>query len=442
MVWFCVYWAIMGAGLSDPLKRFLEVLDKARGGDLSTRVVLNFPRRDELGRVADGINNLLTTLEQKAAEAAEKTRRERELLAQQAEEEKARIEQERRRNAEEADRERRRREEERRFEEQRIAEEHRRVEAEHRQNEEIRRKVDRLLTVVTAAAQGDLTHEVQVEGNQAVDELASGIQAMLRDLSSVLVQVTESAHQFAEGAGAIGESSQELAQGAQEQTQSVERMRDAVARLTRSIEAVRSNADEANRVASETNRLAQQGDAASQKALEAMELIRTSSEQITEIIQVVSDIAGQTNLLALNAAIEAARAGEHGMGFAVVADEVRKLAERSNQAAHQITRLIRESSNRVQEGVQLNQQSGENLRQIIEGVERTAQRIGAIASATLEQTNAADEVTRAIESVTAITERTASGSEEMAASGEELGSQAGMLRALVSRFRTKSQHGA
>lgn len=142
-VWFCVYWAIMGAGLSDPLKRFLEVLDKARGGDLSTRVVLNFPRRDELGRVADGINNLLTTLEQKAAEAAEKTRRERELLAQQAEEEKARIEQERRRNAEEADRERRRREEERRFEEQRIAEEHRRVEAEHRQNEEIRRKVDR-----------------------------------------------------------------------------------------------------------------------------------------------------------------------------------------------------------------------------------------------------------------------------------------------------------
>ena len=89
-----------------------------------------------------------------------------------------------------------------------------------------------------------------------------------------------------------------------------------------------------------------------------MELIRASSTQIAEIIQVISEIASQTNLLALNAAIEAARAGEHGMGFAVVADEVRKLAERSNQAAGEISSLIKESTIRVQEGAQLSEETG------------------------------------------------------------------------------------
>ena len=297
-------------------------------------------------------------------------------------------------------------------------------------------------------ANGDLTIRYDVAESdpetagvhQAFSTIATALNASVENLSAMIGQIAESAAQFSEGARVIAENSQTLAAGAQDQSSSVEEISASIEQLTASIDGVKDNAHEADTVAKKTNALAERGGQAVHKSVQAMELIRTSSDQIAVIIQVISDIASQTNLLALNAAIEAARAGEHGMGFAVVADEVRKLAERSDQAAGEITSLIKESSERVQEGAQLSDETGEALKEIIAGVQATVAKISEITTATLEQATSAQQVSEAVVGVAQVSEQAAAGSEEMASSSEELGTQASVLRGLVAAFQMEDFH--
>ncbi len=304
-----------------------------------------------------------------------------------------------------------------------------------RSKRDLETKVNLLMKVAQAAAQGNLTVDVEVRGEDDMGRLGDALGKMMADLKHVIGQVIESANQFAEGSRVVAESASYLSDSSQNQAATVEEMSASVDHLSHAILEINRNAGAARELADRTSQLAKQGGESVDQAIEAMVLIRKSSEQVSDIIQVISEIASQTNLLALNAAIEAARAGEHGLGFAVVADEVRKLAERSRAAAKEITSLIKESTHRVADGAQLSQAAGQSLKTIVHGVEETAASIAKIAQATQEQSESAAEVGKAIQNVSSITETNASSSEELSASAEELGAQASALKAVISGFK-------
>ncbi len=320
----------------------------------------------------------------------------------------------------------------------RLEAESKRLRAESERNaQQLERKVAQLLETVHVAAAGDLTIAVPVSGADAVGQLGDGLQRIIYSLRSVVMQIQEAAQQFIEGARVVSEGSTSLSDGAQTQSAEVEAMSASIQSLNKMIQSVADNARGADRIAAETSKRAEEGGVAVGKSIEAMKLIDRSSEQIGEIVGVMSEIASQTNLLALNAAIEAARAGEHGLGFAVVADEVRRLAERSSDAAKEIAGLIRESTQRVREGATLSRQTGDALTKIIEGVESTARSISEIASATEEQAQTARDVSTAIQNVARVTENNASAAAEMSGSAEALSGQFRRLMELVGAFRVE-----
>jgi len=188
---------------------------------------------------------------------------------------------------------------------------------------------------------------------ESVSKLAS---TQNKEATETMVRVSE-----------MGQIGTKVVATAREQGAMVARVSSAVTSITGAVKNMNKAVTQATEHGKASLLAAEKGKQSVASTVEGMQAIADSSEQISDIIGVITEIAEQTNLLALNAAIEAARAGAHGKGFAVVADEVGKLAQRSSEAAKEITQLIKDSSERVSEGSKLTDESQQSLIKIDEG---------------------------------------------------------------------------
>ncbi|WP_424944145.1 methyl-accepting chemotaxis protein [Aliiroseovarius crassostreae] len=329
------------------------------------------------------------------------------------------------------------------------AQERARQEAERKQRDTIRQAAeaerqalteqqDQVVSILAKSLQlladGNLLVRIHEPFADRYEDLRTDFNRAVTNLSDMMQSISQTAQSIDNNSGDISDASLDLSKRSEMSAASLGQTSATLTDLTSSVQSAADGASRVDGLVASTRNTAERSGAVVRQAVAAMEEIEESSRQISNITSVIDDISFQTNLLALNAGVEAARAGETGRGFAVVASEVRALAQRSSDAAQQISGLIANSTEQVNRGVDLVDRAGQELNQFISEVEKIADHVSDIACSAKSQSTGISEISSAIAQLDLVTQKNAAMFEETTAACQNLAGDASRLTTAMGRF--------